>query len=123
MRVEVVDPGRKWTATICGRSQATPASEIDNQLRKGAAAMLETRKQRFPDFAPQPGNPMFASLAGQRTLTMMASYTAGKTPYAAWIVWVQTEKTRVSLSAGVPAAELPAFYRQFTPILGSFRAP
>jgi hypothetical protein len=123
MCVEAVDPARKWTVTICGRSQGTLASDIDAQLSKGASAMLETRKHRFPDFTPKPGNPFFGSLAGQRTLSMMASYTARNEPYAAWIVWVQTEKTRVSLSAGVPAAELPAFYKQFTPILASFRAP
>jgi hypothetical protein len=123
MCVEVVDPGRKWTATICGRSEATRSSDIDDQLSKGAAAIVETRKQRFPDFALRPGNPVFGRLAGQRTLTMVANYTAGKTPYTAWAVWVQTEKTRASFGAQAPVAELADLQARFAPVLDSFRAP
>ena len=102
--MDLIDPDSQTVVIVAGRSKNTDPKEIDAEIEKGATRM-----------AGVPHRDTWGVIGGHRALTRVGGQDshAGR---VSWIVWVQSEATRVSIAFQTDKPALNGVLRRLQPI-------
>jgi hypothetical protein len=112
--------------TICGKPDITDAVRIDQTLRSGFTNYISWRTGSFAgetQLTVRPGSLLAGMIGGQESLSVILDYTKSNQPGAAYIVWVQSGKTRLSLIGETAASHLDSMIERLKPLRDSIRVP
>ena len=117
--VDLLDPEFQVRVTISGKSQKTPKESIHDILVAGAVQAQQTSGTGLVTSSPfQSGK-----VGDHESLTWVAEQNGPDDHTIRYTTWVQSEATRASIVAIVPAGNFSRFQSRFQAILNSFRMP
>jgi hypothetical protein len=85
--------------------------------------MVSTRRNQFTGFTLRSGSPSFGWIGSQRTITILADYHLQGAAWTDWDTWIETEKTRLSLTVYTPTESVADVQARIAPILNSIQIP
>ncbi len=119
--VDLLDPEGEVSVVISGKGKETETNRIDRELQTGAVERLQTSR-KMKGYTLR-GSMTRGQLGGHPSLSWIADYTRQGRKWVELITWVQSERTRASITVQVEAADFDRFQQRFQPILDSFRMP
>jgi hypothetical protein len=111
--------------TICGKPD-TATVRIDQALRSGFTKYISWRTGSFvgeTQLTVRPGSLLTGVIGGHESLSVILGYTKNNQAGAAYIVWVQSGKTRLSLIGETAPSNLDSMIERLKPIRDSIRVP
>jgi hypothetical protein len=112
--------------TICGKPDITEAVRIEQTLRSGLTNYISWRTGSFvgeTQLTVRTGSLLTGVIGGQESLSVILDYTKNNQLGAAYIVWVQSGKTRLSLIGETALSNLDSMIERLKPIRDSIRVP
>jgi hypothetical protein len=112
--------------TICGKPDITDAVRIDQTIRSGFTNYISWRTGSFAgetQLTVRPGSLLTGVIGGHESLSVILDYIKNNQAGAAYIVWVQSGKTRLSLIGETAPSNLDSMIKRLKPIRDSIRVP
>ena len=124
--VSVMDPDALSPEfiNICGKPNNTEPGKIEQELRSGLANYISATGARWnTELRLRSGSLVMTEISGTKALSAVLEYTTGGRAGVSYIVWLQTDKTRLSLIGETDPSNLESMIGRLKPIRDSIRLP
>jgi hypothetical protein len=109
---------------ICGKPNNTEPGKIEQGLRSGLANYISATGARWgTELRLRSGSVIMTEISGTKALSAVLEYTMGGKAGVSYIVWFQTDKTRLSLIGETDPSNLENMIARLRPIRDSIRIP
>jgi tetratricopeptide (TPR) repeat protein len=116
--IDLLDPELQVMVVISFKSKTTAAANIEAELLAGLA---DTQNERLA--LTTKGELEHSKIGGHPSLTWIGERPGPDGRVVRITTWIQSESTRGSIAASMPAADLDRFRARIQPVLNSFRMP
>ena len=116
--MDLLDPEFQVLVVISFKSKKTAPTDIQDELQMGALQEQTTRPALVTKGRLETGQ-----IGGHPSISWTAERNGADGKVIRYTTWVQSENTRGSIAAAVPAEQFDRFRERFQAIINSFRMP